>query len=229
MAGRYRTSKEKNKSRFYIFLSIVFIVVMFKWGVPFFVNTIAGTGSVRQNQDKDVIPPQPPVLSALPEATNSSSLSVEGYTEAGASLDLLINDSISVTGKAGDDGSFSILGSLLAGSNRVYIRATDASGNSSTSEVKMVTFDNKPIELTITSPKDASEFFGKNNQVIDISGLVSKVDSEVVVNNSFVVVDKDGKFTHRFQLAGGNNELKIVASDHAGNTAEQTIKILYTP
>ena len=169
MAGRYRTSREKNRSRFYIFLSIIFVLVMFKWGIPFFVNIIAGKGEVKQNQDKDVIPPQSPVLSALPEATNSSSLLVEGYTEAGASLDLLKNDSVSTASEAGGDGSFSMVGTLASGSNRVYLRATDKSGNTSTSEVKMVTLDNKEIGLSIVSPRDGSEFFGKNNRVIDIN------------------------------------------------------------
>lgn len=229
MAGRYRTSREKNRSRFYIFLSIIFVLVMFKWGIPFFVNIIAGKGEVKQNQDKDVIPPQSPVLSALPEATNSSSLLVEGYTEAGASLDLLINDSVSTASEAGGDGSFSMVGTLASGSNRVYLRATDKSGNTSTSEVKMVTFDNKEIGLSIVSPRDGSEFFGKNNRVIDISGEVNKPDSQVIINSSFVVVGKNGNFTHRFQLADGDNEIKIVASDKAGNMAEKIIKILYTP
>lgn len=229
MAGRYRTSKETNRSRFYILLSIIFVIVMIKWGVPFFVNTIAGNGGTRQNQDKDIIPPQSPVLSALPEATNSAEILVEGYTEAEASLDILINDNIVLVEKAGEDGSFSAVAPLTAGSNRVNVRATDEAGNISSSEVKIVIFDNKPIELTITSPKDGAEFFGKNNQVIDIAGEINKVDSEVIINNSFVLIDKDGKFSHRYQLANGNNEIKVLASDTAGNTAEKMITILYTP
>lgn len=192
-------------------------------------DIIAGTGDTKQNQDKDVIPPQSPMLSALPEATNSSSLLVEGYTESGSALDLMVNDSISLTSKAGEDGFFSIVGTLIPGSNRVYVRAADEAGNMSSSEVKMVTFDSKAMELTLSSPKDGVEFFGKNNQVIDLVGEVNKPDSQVIINNSFVVVERDGKFVHRFQLASGNNEIKIVASDKAGNTAEKTIKILYTP
>lgn len=192
-------------------------------------DIIAGTGDTKQNQDKDVIPPQSPMLSALPEATNSSSLLVEGYTESGSALDLMVNDSISLTSKAGEDGFFSIVGTLIPGSNRVYVRAADEAGNMSSSEVKMVTFDSKAMDLTLSSPKDGVEFFGKNNQVIDLVGEVNKPDSQVIINNSFVVVERDGKFVHRFQLASGNNEIKIVASDKAGNTAEKTIKILYTP
>ncbi len=229
MAGRYRTSNENNRSRFYILLSVIFVIVMFKWGIPFFVNIIAGKGAVRQNEVKDVIPPQAPVISALPDATNSSSLLVEGFTEADASLELLVNDAISKTDKAGADGAFSILTRIIVGSNRVYLRATDSAGNSSTSEVEIVVFDDKQIELSLTSPKDGSEFFGKGNQVIDIAGVVNKTDSQVIINNSFVVVDKEGKFNHRYQLADGSNDIKIIASDKAGNTAERTIKVLYTP
>lgn len=229
MAGSYRSNKEKNRSRFYILLSVIFVFVMYKWGIPFFMDMIAGKGGIKITQDKDIIPPQAPVLSALPEATNSSSIWVEGFTEAGASLELLINDNISQVSKANEDGSFSITGTLKPDTNRVNVRATDEARNVSSSEVKIVTLDEKPLELSITSPKDGAEFFGKNNQVIEVSGETNKKEAQVIVNSSFVLVGSDGKFVHRFQLANGNNELKIIASDRAGNTAEETIKILYTP
>ncbi len=229
MAGAYRTKQIKTRSRFYILLSVVFVFALFKWGIPFFVNAIAGTGATRQNVDQDVIPPQAPVLSAIPEATNSSSILLEGFTEASASLDVLINDKISVTDKAMEDGSFSIVATIEAGSNRVQVRAADEAGNMSVSEVKIVVYDNKPIELTIQSPKDGTEFFGKNSQIIDIKGSVSKVDTQVIINSSFVIVERDSTFTHRFQLQSGENTIKVVASDKAGNTAEKTLTLIYTP
>lgn len=229
MIGRYRASKEKSRSRFYILLSIVFVIVLFKWGIPYFVNFIAGNGAPRQEAQNDTIPPQAPILAALPEATNSSSLVIEGYTEPNSALDILINDSINVTDTAKEDGSFSSVARLAVGSNRVQVRAADAAGNQSVSEVKIVVYDSTPIDLTISSPKDGTEYFGKNNQVIDIKGSVSKANSQVVINNSFVVVNNDGSFDHKYQLTNGNNEIKIVASDSAGNTAEETITIVYTP
>lgn len=229
MTGRYRQVKERKLSRFYLLLSVIFVVVMFKWGVPFFMEVIAGNGTIRKTQEQDSIPPQTPALSALPEATNSPRLQIDGYTEAGASLQLLVNDTVSLTDTALENGFFSLQALLSDGANRIYVTATDKAGNSSTSEVKLVTFDNEPIELTIFSPRDGSEFFGKSNQVIDISGEVSKPEVQAVVNNSFLSVDREGKFVHRYQLSGGNNEIKVVATDKAGNMAEKVITILYTP
>lgn len=229
MAGRYRNSQEKNRSRFYILLSVILVFVLFKWGIPVFVNLVAGTGSIVQNQDKDVIPPQAPILSALPEATNSASLLIEGYTEANASLDILINDKISLTDKAKEDGTFATIATLAMGSNRVQVRAADEAGNISISEVKIVLFDSKPIEVTIISPTDGTEFFGRNSQIVDIRGEVNKPEAQVIINSSFVLVGKDGSFTHRFQLQNGSNEIKVVASDKAGNTAEKIFTLIYTP
>lgn len=229
MAGAYRTKQIKSRSRFYILLSVIFVIVLFKWGIPFFVDAIAGTGAKRQNVEQDVIPPQAPILSAMPEATNSSSMVVEGFTEANASLDILINDKIFTTDKAKEDGSFSVTVTLDPGSNRVQVRAADEAGNNSQSEVDIVIFDSKPIELTIESPKDGTEFFGKNSQIIDIKGKVSKAETQITINNSFVIVDKDNTFVHRFQLQSGENKIKAVVSDKAGNTADSTITLIYTP
>ena len=229
MSGRYRNANENRRSRFYILLSVVFVGVMIKRGIPYFMNVVAGNGGQKITTENDIIPPQIPIISALPEATNSSSVIVEGYTESKAALDFLIDDNISVTGRAADDGSFAIRVSLSHGENRVQVRAADQAGNMSISPVKIVFFDAKPVELTVSSPKDGTEYFGKYNQVIEIAGEVNKPEAEVTINNSFVIVDKNGAFLHKYQLSNGDNELKIIATDKAQNVAEQKIKIVYTP
>lgn len=202
---------------------------MAKWGVPYFMSVVAGNGGAKAAAVKDIIPPQIPILSALPEATNSSAIVVEGYTEAKAAIDFLVDDKIFVTDKAADDGSFAIRVGLNSGQNRIQVRAADEAGNMSTSVIKIVTYDDKPIILTILSPKEGSEYFGKNSQVVEIKGEVNKPDSQVTVNNSFVTLDNSGGFVHKFQLSGGENEIKAVATDKAQNTTEQVIKIIYTP
>jgi len=229
MAGRYRQDKEKNRSRFYILLSIIFVFVMIKWGVPGLVSMMAGTGGERPSDIEDTIPPQTPIISALPEATNSSQVTVSGYTEGGATLELVLNDVTTINDTAKEDGSFSLPASLKDGTNTILIKAKDQTGNESVSQITSMVFDNKPVEITITSPKDGSEYFGKNNRVVDINGDVSKSNAQLTINNSFVIVSSDGAFTHRYQLADGENQIKVQAIDLAGNSSSKEIKISYTP
>jgi hypothetical protein len=91
------------------------------------------------------------------------------------------------------------------------------------SEIKLVNLDKEKLELTIASPKDGMEFFGKNSQVIEIVGKINKQGSQVVANNSFVNVNRDGTFVHKLQLVPGENKIQFLAQDKAGNKIEQNI------
>ena len=190
-------------------------------------NIIAGDGAERVSTGQDIIPPQTPIISALAEATNSARITVDGYTEAGANVELVLNDKTDKLGTADSNGYFSFDSLLISGQNRIQVRAKDTASNESMSELILVTLDTKPIELTVASPKDGSEFAGRNNQVVDIKGSVNKTDAQVLINNSFVSLDADGNFSHRFMLANGENTLTITATDVAGNKAEKTIKLFF--
>jgi len=229
MVGRYRRSQEGNRSRFYFLLSIVFIFVVVKWGFPLFIKIIAGDGAQVKRTDEDVIPPQAPMLSALPEATNGAELTIEGYTEGGVNIELNVNDVLNKTDKSKDDGFFSLSASLQNGTNRIQIRAIDGANNASLSEVKLINLDKEPLTLSITSPKDGTEYIGKNSQAIEINGKVNKSNTQVLANNSFVDVARDGTFTHKLQLTNGDNNIKIIASDKAGNKDEVDLKLIYSP
>ena len=231
MQGKYRTEKTKNRSKFYILLSVVFVVLMFKWGIPAIINFMANSGgpSTVNTKEKDIIPPQVPLLSALSEATNSAKLVVDGYTEAGAKVELFVNDISTSIDKAKDDGSFKLEGKLADGQNRIQVKAYDEANNESQSIVKLITLDIKPVELTIDAPKDGTEYFGNNNRVVDIKGSISKPGAEAVINGAYVVVDDNGKFLNRFQLADGANKIEIVATDKAGNTTTKELNLNFTP
>ena len=230
MIGKYRQAKTKSRSTYYIVLSVVFVIVMLKWGVPGFINLISGPSKKQPvSTYQDNLPPQTPVISALPEATNSAKIVVNGFTEKTVDTELYLNDALTDTKKSDDNGAFSLQGSLEKGANRVIVKARDSAGLSSQSEVIMITFDDKAVELTIDSPKDGSEFFGGNNQTVDISGSVSKPEATVIVNGSYTFVGKDGKFNQRIQLSNGDNNLTISATDKAGNKVEKSLKLTFTP
>ncbi len=190
---------------------------------------MAGKGVDISRKVDDIIPPQSPILSALPEATNEASIKIEGFTEQGASLELMINDTLDKSDKAKEDGSFSFATILTTGPNRIQIRAVDEAGNASLSEVKIIIVDKEPVILTISSPGDGTEYIGKNSQLVEIQGKTNKAGTQVIANNSFVDVSRDGTFVHRLQLAPGENTIKLIASDKAGNLDEKTIKLIFTP
>ena len=229
MDGRYRTTKDKNKSRYYLLLSVVFVVLMAKWGVPAMIGAISGPEGRRAVQnEKDIIPPQQPIFSALPEATNSANLSIEGYTEAGAEVELLVNDTRAGIERADESGLFEFDATLAPGDNRVSATAKDDTGNTSQSPVAIVVFDNLPVELTVESPANGNEYFGKTNQTIEVRGKVNKDEIEVLVNNSFALVEKGGSFRYRLLLAEGENTIKVIATDKAGNRDEAELVVRFS-
>lgn len=227
--GSYKDRKLNKAGRFYFLVSIVLLVVLFKWGFPFLVEVIAGGGSSSMtNNNADTLPPQKPQFYALPEATNSAKLVVEGYTEGLAKVTLLNNGESVGEKDASPDGTFNFDVQLTSGENYLVVTATDSAGNTSDQVNKTVNYDNEEVEITITSPAANQEFFGEGNQNIDVVGKVSKVDSHVTVNNAFARVDKDGNFSIRHRLPTGESSIEVKATDSAGNTTLQKLNVKLT-
>lgn len=229
MRGQYRAKKERGRSRFYILLSIIFVAIMLKWGIPAFLNTVSGPEMQKKQSlnEKDIIPPQQPVLSAVPEATNSAKITLQGYTESGAQVELMVNDVVSGQTTADDSGLFSFDTTLKTGSNTIIVTAKDAAGNASMSPTTTITYDNTPVKLTVDSPKDGDTFFGQTNQTVTVSGKVSKSDSQVLVNNNFAQVGSDGAFSYRMTLTDGDNPIHVVATDKSGNTDDAMLTVVF--
>lgn len=229
MEGRYRKNKSKTGSRFYILMSIVFVFVMFKWGIPLFVNIVSGPESKsEQSAYSDSIPPQTPVLSALPEATNSSSLTVSGFTQPSATCQLVLNDAVTDEVTADVQGYFEFLTKLSSGDNTVMISAKNEQGLSSQSQINVVNYDNSAVKISEVSPSDGESIFGLNNKNIKVSGKINKEKAVVLVNGAWASVS-GGVFSSNFTLNDGDNEIKIEVTDSAGNTTSTTIKVKYLP
>lgn len=225
-AYSYRVQKKKSRSLIYLILAVVFAFAMFKWGLPFFVDILAGPEKdSRSSQNEDKLPPQTPILSALPEATNSANIVIEGYTEGGAEVAVLLNDKQAASAQTKDDGSFSLELKLIEGENTILVKARDKAGNESVSSAKTVVYDISQVEITLESPLDGAEFFGKQNQTITLVGKVNKPDADLFVNGSFVRVRSDGNFSYSVRLSEGENTLTIRAIGKAGNVAEKTVKL----
>lgn len=229
--GVYRTKVAKKQSRFYFLLSIIFIGVMVKWGVPGIIDLIANTGAedINANQETDTIPPQRPVLSALPTATNSASLRVVGYTEAGAEAQLWLNDSQRETQITNDNGEFGFLINLSKGSNSIRVKARDEAGNESDSGAAMIIYDQSGLEIVVDSPSEGAVITGRENKYTQVKGKVDKSEASLTINGAYSRIDSDGNFSQSVALGEGDNQIRIVATDIAGNQTEKVVNVKYYP
>lgn len=228
MRGTYRDRKRGNDSWKYFLISILLIVVFIKWGIPFFLEVISGPSDKKIKITEEAIPPIIPQLSALPEATFSASIVVEGFTDSGIEVTTVVNDQNGDSTITDKDGAFSLSVKLVDGENRIQVKAKNGDQKESASVIKIVTRDDKPINITLDSPKDGTEFSGKSNQVVEFRGKVDKPDSELTINNAFARVMSDGKFSLMFRLNEGDNDITLVATDKAGNRSEKSLRLTFS-
>lgn len=228
VANRYSNQKKSKSGLTYLVLTAIFVLVMFKWGVPFFMNILIGPSDSKsgsQVQELDTIPPQMPMLSALPEATNSASVSIAGYTEAQVRIAIWRNEELAETSTSDTTGRFSIETRLNDGENRILVKAQDKSGNESQSVTKIIVLDKIGAELTIDMPAEGTEIFGKSNQNIPVSGKVGEQNVTVSVNGNYARIGSDGRYSQTVRLSEGNNQIVVKAIDKAGNLTEKTVKV----
>ena len=212
-------------------LAVGLVVVMFKWGLPWFINILAGPSGQKAtdiNSSEDVLPPQIPVLSPLAEATNSATLKIEGYTESNVEVKILLNDAEATNTNSDDGGLFKAEVKLSPGNNKIQAVAKDGAGYTSQSVIKTINFDVKGVEITVDSPRDGSEIFGQSNQNVTFSGKVSKPDASVNINGNYVRLDATGSFSSIVRLNQGDNNVSVKVTDQAGNTAEKIVKVKLT-
>jgi bacillopeptidase F len=227
--GGYRKRRKKSLSRVYLLLLLIFSFVVFKWGFSFLIEVIGKTGgnSTQTTELNDTVAPQTPVISALPEATNSAQIKIEGYTEADAEVEYLVNSRKVISEQTDESGFYKAVLDLEDGENLIQVTARDQAGNESSSEPVKVVYDFKTPEIKIVSPTDGQEFFGVQKQNISVYGEVSEADANLKINNTFVRLDNNGLFDQQVRLNEGENEIKLVATDMAGNLSEVVLKVSY--
>jgi hypothetical protein len=215
-------------------VTIITLYSIFKWGVPAIINMAVFLGDLKASGEpigqEDTLPPSTPILSNLPIATTSASLTVNGYTETDAGVKLYRSGAELAETLADESGNFEFLNVLLLkDQNTFYAVATDLAGNESNQSNRVsVIYDTDAPELTIDSPSDGADFYGETRRTITVNGSCDP-NSEVKVNQYSVVVSSTGLYSTTVRLEEGNNEIKVVAIDNAGNQTEQTVKVNYAP
>lgn len=192
-------------------------------GFSLFIDKLRGASPKNQNNQVLILPP---VLDPLPEATNSATLIINGRGTGGLTAVIYLNETENKKLTVPPDGNFkaSIIGK--DGSNTISAKLLDEQGNmSNLSNVIFTSVKNKPPVLELTSPEANATIVSEKNIVI-VSGK-SEDGNTVVINGRLALVQNDGSFNYSLSLNEGENIIKIVATDLAGNSITIERKVTY--
>jgi hypothetical protein len=176
----------------------------------------------------DTTPPAPPIIDRLPEVKNKTTIEITGRTEEGVQVTFKVNDKVEMV-VANAEGAFSYNWSLWEGKNEVYATARDSAGNESQkTQTFVIIYDNKPPELTLSSPGNGTTFNGSRERQITIEGSTEE-GADVLINGRIVAVDEFGSFSFFTTLSEGENNFEVVARDKAGNESNTGLTLSFNP
>lgn len=227
-----RTEQQNKKALFGSATGIVIVTfLLIKYGLPFLANAslfIAG------NKDQDQVKKEaqgfiaPPVLDALPTATNSALFAISGSAPAKKEIVLYINDGFIDTTTTDDKGKFVFNDvKLIKGNNEIKTKTKDKDKTSDYSQLITVAYKDSAPTLTLDTPAEGKSFSKEDKNVL-VSG---KTDSgvKITVSGLWAIVDASGNFSYTFPLQNGENKIAVTATDQAGNETKIERKVTYSP
>lgn len=232
--SRLNKNTEKKTQKTIILSVLGIIVVLFlllKFGVEILVNfSLFVTGSKNQNASENITNQinfiAPPILNSLPSATNSAHVVISGKATAQRTVNLYINSKKVDQVETEKDGSFTFRQSLKKGSNQIKAKVEYKDKESDFSNVLSIIYSDTDPNLEISSPTDGQSF-SKDQNNLNVTG---KTDSGVTitVNGFWALIDESNSFSYTLPLQNGENLIKIIAIDQAGNKTEKEIKVNYS-
>ncbi len=179
------------------------------------------------NGPGDIIPPSSPIFSDTNEATNEKEITLNGITEAGATVKLFVNGPEKGKTTSDNDGVFTFIDiKLSTGKNIIFAKAIDENGNESEkSELLEIVFDEEEPEIKITEPTNGEEVKNLDKRVM-IRGTVNE-EANVKVNGRQAIMGSENSFELLLGIEEGDIQIEVEATDKAGNTKIETIYIKY--
>ena len=227
----YRESSKKSEKLIYkrigivMLATVVITTLIWFWGTNFInlLGILAKPVEQLETGPTLTIPISKPSLKPLPEATNKNSISIDGTTTGGEEV-TLVGPTGTLTTVSESDGTFSFAKvTLKSGLNLIKVSVLDSDGEK-LEESFVIMFDNQPPQLEIFQPKDGQSF-SKNTKNIEVSGKTEE-EAEVFVNDLQAIVNPGGQFTFNYPVKAGTINIKIKATDKAGNKVETTITVV---
>lgn len=216
-----------------IFGIIIILFLVVRFGDKILINMsllLAGKGTSEQSQ-QNTSPTYlaSPIINPLTySATNSAQISVTGLATNHETIELYVNDDMVSSKETKDDGSFTFQNvTLNKGDNEIKAKAKSGKKTSDYSDKITVSYKDSPVTLTVDNPHDG-DTFSKDQNSITISGKTDS-DAKITVNDFWAIVDSNGGFTYNLKLHDGENHIRVVATDSAGNKTTNELKVNYSP
>ena len=207
--------------------SIILAVFLITLGIPIlgkfadFLNLVFRKNEISQVDTKST--PRVPILDILPQATNSASLAISGFSQDETKV-VIYNDLQNVGEAEVESGKFQFENlKLKDGQNEISAKAISKSGKESdfSGSVKII-LDKEPPKLEVDTPSEGQSFSQDNR--IKVSGKTDK-DAQVYANGFLASVTADGNFEVLVPVLEGETTIEIKATDDAGNTKVETRKV----
>jgi len=231
--SRKQKSKNLRIALLMSLLTALFLGALVYYGVPLFIKAAGWWGDVQfadstiENDDR--IAPPPPRVIIPTKVTNQTDIDIKGFAEPGSTVKIFINCTERKQITTENNGQF--LASevkLSSGDNSVYATATDDAGNiSQQSGESTITYDNQPPQLVIESPTNNKQFYGSDQQNVEIVGQTDP-DTRVWINERLVIMGTEGRFVSSIRLKDGSQDITIRAVDAAGNETTKILTLSYS-
>ena len=228
-----KLEKTSRKNLFFNLLGIVFLTVLLvKFGVPMIINLTLFVSKVG-NSDTEIVKVDnasyipPAILNPLSTATNSAKIVVSGTGSFDQTISLYVNNVKTDETKTKENGSFSFAITLEEKENTIKVKVVSDQGQSDFSESLQISYKSSLPSLNIESPADGQSF-SKEEKTVEVRGQTDPL-VKVTVNGFRAVIDQYNNFFYNLPLKEGENIIKIVATDEAGNKTEKTLTVTYSP
>ncbi len=216
----------------FAFLGIVAVIVfLIVFGTHILVGFSLFMGQFTDTDDTTALTQQqptyiaPPTLDPIKEATNSDLINITGYAVPNQTVSLYRNASLVQKTKVQDDNRFTFTSVHLEKGKNTFKAsvATQDNKKSEYSKEIIISLLKDVPSLSIDTPQDGQKF-KKEESPIKVTGSTD-ADIKVTVNDFRAIVTDSGSYSYLYNLKDGENTIKVVAIDAAGNKSEKELKI----
>ncbi|MCY9574895.1 S8 family serine peptidase [Bacillus xiamenensis] len=154
--------------------------------------------------------------------TNKGELEIEGTASPGLDVAIYQDDEEVAKVKAGSSGIFKENVSVSSGEHVFTAATVTDKGSTKPSKPVKVIIDQTAPSLTIDTPKKGEK---TNRESLTVEGKVADDHLDQVTVNGKKATVKDGKYAARVLLENGENTIKVIAKDAAGNKTTKKVDI----